>query len=84
MFLFFDEFVILTWTEMFVFGRYRSFPLIKCLFSLPTGFHGNDGPLSVTDGTVTELADISLKAAQQTNQDIIDCNGKNQIGKLLY
>lgn len=47
---------------------------------LDKGYHGYEGPLGVTDGTVTPLSDVFLKAAQQTGQDIIDCNGKKQIG----
>lgn len=49
------------------------------------GFHGKDGPMSVTDSLATPKATYPfLRAAEELGYKVRDLNGEDQIGKILF
>ena len=50
-----------------------------------TGFHGKDGPISVSDSFATPKAtEMFIRAAEELGYKKRDLNGEDQFGKLSF
>lgn len=54
---------------------------VLCYMYISLGYHGDKGPLIVTDSFTTPFADAFLVAGQELGYKALDVNGESQYGR---